>query len=184
MFRTLIYPSSGPCDCVAELPHRSSCSQFVVCGSICCGWYLVVFDLQASACKWKPPKTARNKSSHTQRTENKTTNVVIHQHSRRLLKLDILMSETCWAHNKWNKIASDIKLVFHSSTRVHDVYVYFNPCRFLTHFALYIKTSSPNSCNISKEVLFRMYCYTCLRTNCLCAAIYNGRNIVIFHWLK
>ena len=28
----------------------------------------------------------------------------------------ILMSETCWAHNKRNKIASDIKLVFHSST--------------------------------------------------------------------
>ena len=26
------------------------------------------------------------------------------------------MSETCWARNKWNKIASDIKLVFHSST--------------------------------------------------------------------
>ena len=30
--------------------------------------------------------------------------------------MDILMSETCWAHNKWNKIASDIKLVFRSST--------------------------------------------------------------------
>ena len=30
MFRTLIYPSSGACDCVDELPHRSSCSQFVV----------------------------------------------------------------------------------------------------------------------------------------------------------
>ena len=30
--------------------------------------------------------------------------------------LDILMSETCWAHKKWNKIASDIKLVFYSST--------------------------------------------------------------------
>ena len=30
--------------------------------------------------------------------------------------LDILMSETCWSHRKWNKIASDIKLVFHSST--------------------------------------------------------------------
>ena len=29
---------------------------------------------------------------------------------------DILMSETCWAHKKWNKIASDIKLVFHPST--------------------------------------------------------------------
>jgi hypothetical protein len=33
-----------------------------------------------------------------------------------LLMMDILMSETCWAHKKWNKIASDIKLVFHSST--------------------------------------------------------------------
>ena len=31
MFWTLIYPSSGACDCVVELPHRSSCSQFVVC---------------------------------------------------------------------------------------------------------------------------------------------------------
>ena len=42
--------------------------------------------------------------------------VVIHQHSRKLLMMDILMSETCWAHNKWNKIAGDIKFVFHSST--------------------------------------------------------------------
>ena len=57
-----------------------------------------------------------SKNSNTQRTENKTTDVVIHQHSRRLLKMDILMSETCWAHNKRNKIASDIKLVFYSST--------------------------------------------------------------------
>jgi len=24
--------------------------------------------------------------------------VVIHQHSRKVLKMDILMSETCWAH--------------------------------------------------------------------------------------
>ena len=34
----------------------------------------------------------------------------------KLLMMDILMSETCGAHKKWNKIASDIKLVFHSST--------------------------------------------------------------------
>ena len=27
-----------------------------------------------------------------------------------------LKPATCWAHNQWNKIASDIKLVFHSST--------------------------------------------------------------------
>jgi len=30
--------------------------------------------------------------------------------------MDILMSETCWAHKKWNKIASDFKLVLYSST--------------------------------------------------------------------
>ena len=33
-----------------------------------------------------------------------------------LVRADILMSETCWAHNKWHKIASVIKLVFHSPT--------------------------------------------------------------------
>ena len=42
--------------------------------------------------------------------------ILFHLLCRKLLKIDILMSETCWAHNKWNKIASDIKLVFHSST--------------------------------------------------------------------
>jgi len=42
--------------------------------------------------------------------------VVIQQNSCKLLMMDILMSETCWAHKKWNKTASDIKLVFYSST--------------------------------------------------------------------
>ena len=59
-------------------------------------------------------------NSNTQRTENKTTDVVIHQHSCRPLKKDILMSETCWAHNKWNKIASDINLGFHLSIRKYS----------------------------------------------------------------
>ena len=45
-----------------------------------------------------------------------TTNVVIQQNSRKFLMMDILMSETCWAHKKWNNKASDIKLVFYSST--------------------------------------------------------------------
>ena len=76
--------------------------------------------------KRTPPNISRNKSSNTQRTENKTTDVVIHQHSRRLLKMDTLLSETCWAHKKWNKIASDIKLVFHSST-VISLSLWMNP---------------------------------------------------------
>ena len=29
--------------------------------------------------------------------------------------MDILISETCWAHKRWNKIATDIKFVFYSS---------------------------------------------------------------------
>jgi len=45
--------------------------------------------------KRTPPKTSRTRSSNTQRTENKTTDVVIHQHSRKLLKMYISMSETC-----------------------------------------------------------------------------------------
>ena len=42
MFRTLIYPSSTASDCVVELPHLSSCSQFVVCwrfGGVGFGWW-------------------------------------------------------------------------------------------------------------------------------------------------
>jgi len=58
----------------------------------------------------------QHRNSNTHRTKNNTTNVVIQQNSRKLLMMDILIPETCWAHKKWNKIASDIKLVFYSST--------------------------------------------------------------------
>ena len=81
-----------------------------------CCWFWVVFVLQAAACKMNTTQNQPHQIFNTQRTENKMTDVVIHQHSRKLLKMDILMSKTCWAHNKWNKIASDVKLVFHSST--------------------------------------------------------------------
>jgi hypothetical protein len=51
MFRTLIYPSSGACDCVVELPHRSSCSQFVVC------WRFGAGGVEwCSFCRLKPAK--------------------------------------------------------------------------------------------------------------------------------
>jgi len=108
MFRTLIYPSSGACEYSVELPHWSYCSWFDVCWEFRCGWVGVVSVLQAEAqfC-----------------FQNNTTNVVIQQHSRKLLMRDILMSETCWAHKKWNKKASDIKLVFYSSaiTMMHGL---------------------------------------------------------------
>ena len=67
-------------------------------------------------CNTDTTPTQPHRNSNTHRTKNYTTNVVIQQNSRKLLKMDTLMSETCWAHKKWNKIASDIKLVFYSST--------------------------------------------------------------------
>ena len=71
--------------------------------------------LPASAYNTDTTPTQPRRNSNTHRTKNKTTNVVIQQNSRKLLMMDILISETRWAH-KWNKIASDIKLVFYSST--------------------------------------------------------------------
>jgi len=50
----------------------------------------------ASACNTDTTQTQVNQISKTQRTENKTTDVVIQQHSRKLLMMDILMSETYW----------------------------------------------------------------------------------------
>ena len=91
-----------------------------------CDWVGVVSVLQASAsvvsvlraeaCNTDITPTQPHRNSNTHRTKNNTTNVVIQQNSRKLLMMDILVSETCWAHRKWNKIASDIKLVFYSST--------------------------------------------------------------------
>ena len=78
-----------------------------------CGWVGVVSVLQAAPCN-TPNQPHRNSNTH--RTKNNTTNVVIQQKSRKLLVIDIWMSETFWAHKKWNKIASDIKLIFSSST--------------------------------------------------------------------
>jgi len=76
-----------------------------------CGWFGVV-----SACNTDTTPTQPHRNSNTHRNKNNTINVVIQQNSRKLLMMDILMSETCWAHKNCNKIASDIKLVFYSST--------------------------------------------------------------------
>jgi len=78
--------------------------------------YIYICWSTASTCNTDTTPTQPHRNSNTHRTKNNTTNVVIQQHSRKLLVMDILMSETCWVHKKWNKTASDIKLVFYSST--------------------------------------------------------------------
>jgi len=88
-----------------------------------------------------PTTTKRQSTSHQTHTtkhhkctltlnppslQNKTADMVIQQHSRKFLMMDILMSETCWVHKTWNKIASDIKLVFYSSTsRKYSLFAIF-----------------------------------------------------------
>jgi len=72
MFRALICPSSGVCDYVVELPRWPYRSWFAVCcslGAVRLGWY--------PGYRLKP------------------ANVVVQQHSRKLLKMGILMPETC-----------------------------------------------------------------------------------------
>jgi len=83
MFWILIYPSSGACDCVVELPHWS-----FVLGSMCVG-DLVRVGLSSV-----------HVAGFSHRTKNKMTNVVIQQHSRKLLMMDILISKTCGVHKK------------------------------------------------------------------------------------
>ena len=110
MFWTLIYPSSGACHYSFELPHWSYCSWFDVC------WSFGVVVLEWYPCCRLQLQLQPHRNSKTHRAKNNTTNEVLQQNSSKLLMMDILMSETCWAHKKWNKIASDIKLFFYSST--------------------------------------------------------------------
>ena len=97
-----------------------------------------------SACKTNATQNQPHQISNTQRTQNKTTDVVIQQHSRKLLMMDILMSETCWAHKKWKKKASDIKLVFYSSTTVNGLLLLLseNTGRFVVKFDTVIQMAA------------------------------------------
>jgi len=72
----------------------------------------------SEACNTDTTPTQPHRNSNTHWTKNNTTIVVIQQNSHKLLMMDILLSEKCWAHKKWNKIASDVKLVFYSSTNI------------------------------------------------------------------
>ena len=138
MFRILIYPLSGACIYSLELPHGSYGSWFDVF------WGFDVFGLErypycslqhgyqsnpttTSTCNTDSTPNQPNRNPNTHRTKKNMTNVVIQQTSRQPLMMDILMSETCWAHKKWNKIASDIKLFFYSSTKQIIIYPHIKP---------------------------------------------------------
>ena len=60
----------------------------LVLSSLCVGGFGAAGFELCSFCRLK-------QCFNTHRTENKMTDVVIHQHSRKLLKMDILISEKC-----------------------------------------------------------------------------------------
>jgi len=80
---------------------------------LCCWITTSVFCSRFVVC-WRFGAAAPNLQRTTNREQK--TDVVIQQHSRKLLMMDILISETCWVHKKWNKNAGDIKLAIYSST--------------------------------------------------------------------
>ena len=98
-FRTLIYSSSGACDCAVELPLWPYCSWFDVCwnfGVVGLEWYpccRLKHNACATACNTGTTPTQPHRISNTHRAKNNTTNVVIQQNSGKLLMMDILMSE-------------------------------------------------------------------------------------------
>jgi len=116
--------------------------------------------------------TQPHRNSNTHRHKNNPTNVIIQQNSRKLLMLDILMSENYWAHKKWNKIASDIKLVFilqvsqiikKFSLYFFFIHYFFLFCfwfvqqRICLHSSLYLTfglLSEPEAMGPNPEILF------------------------------
>jgi len=107
-------------------------TTLVVLFLVRCGWIGLVSVLQAEACNTDTTPIQPHRNSNTHRTKNNTTSVIIQQNSCRLLMMDILMSGICWVHKKWNKIVSNIKLVFYSSTitMMHGPKKYKNKQRF------------------------------------------------------
>ena len=98
IFRALIHPSSGACDYSVVSPHWLCVLVSMCVGvSVWVGWggVSVAGSSTAPACHTDTTPNQPHRNSNTHRTKNNTTNVVIQQNSRKLLMMDILMSETC-----------------------------------------------------------------------------------------
>ena len=73
--------------------HGIHQTKSFVSKGVTCNLQRAICNVQA--CNTDTTQTQLHQISNTQRNENKTTNVVIQRHSRKLLMIDILMFETC-----------------------------------------------------------------------------------------
>jgi len=94
MFRTLIHPSSGSCDFSIVSTTLVVCSCFGVCWSFDVAGWGGIRVAGFSLLHRYHPNPATPKLQHTPKQEQ-TTNVVVQEKSRKILTMDVLMSETC-----------------------------------------------------------------------------------------
>jgi len=80
--------------------------------------------------------------------------------------MDILMSETCWARKKWNKIASDIKLVFYSSTIT------------MMHGPINVRFIKISLVALSRKILYNNTCSLCSQSVTVTSIILVSRTTV------
>ena len=96
MFRMLIHPSSGACELFDELFHGLYCSGSMCVGvTLWFGWGGVVSVCRLKHCFSLHTDTAPQYTSN----QSNTTHEITHQISRKLLRMDVLTSETCCAVN-------------------------------------------------------------------------------------
>ena len=92
MFRTLMHPSSGAATFL--LYHHIGCVFLFLCVlEFRCGWVGVVSVWQAEAQLELQPATRVPRTHIETRTHNQCGDTI--KKSRRLLMMDVLMSETC-----------------------------------------------------------------------------------------
>jgi len=96
MFRMLIHPISGASDLFVELFHGLYCSGSMRVGvTLWFGWGGVVSVCRLKQCFSLHPDT-------------NTTHEITQQISRKLLRINVLTSETCWdwnnKKNKWHQV--------------------------------------------------------------------------------
>ena len=90
MFRMLIHPSSGACDLCVELFHGMYCSDTKRAVALWFCWS------GAEACIRIPHHPSQTTTQHQDASyQSNTTHEITQQISRKLLRMDVLTSETC-----------------------------------------------------------------------------------------
>jgi len=120
MFLMLIYPSSGACDYLVR--YFVGCilltwGVLVLCNGWWCGIRVQAEPLLSGTVVVQPAlgyHITNSQSCYITPTRLKSAQYSLHNNapsSHKLLKMDVLTSETCWAVN-WHNKASVIKLVY------------------------------------------------------------------------